>query len=113
MSHFARRALAVTTVTAAVSLAPIALMPSACTSATSAPPPPLQTVITIPGPDQLSSSLDPSRCSWLMDCMAALAGGISNAQGAEGPSAAPGATSEHALRLASPLTADEHATAGS
>lgn len=109
MSRFTRLALAVTT--AAGFLALLVFVPSACTSSAPAPAPP-QNVITIPGPDQISNTLDTSRCPWLLACIAALTGGTTSPSGANGRRIEPGTASGPALLPTAPLTADEHATSG-
>ena len=107
MSRFTRRTLAVAVVTTvAGSLALLAFTPSARTSAAPAPTPP-HNVITIPGPDQVSNALDTSRCPRLNPYVAALTGGASGFQSADGSVA-----SRFALLLAVPLTAAECAAAG-
>ena len=112
MSRFTRLALTVAAITtAAGSLALLVLVPSACTSSVSTPAPP-QNVITIPGPDQISSTLDASRCPWPLACIAALTGGTTSPKGASGHAVEPDTASGSALLPMAPLMADEHSTAG-
>lgn len=112
MPRFTHLALAVAAVTSAAgSLALLVLVPSACTSSAPAPAP-RRNVITIPGPDQISNTLETSRCPWLLACIAALAGGTTSLKGANGHQVEPGTASGPALLPMAPLIADEHATAG-
>ena len=90
MSRFTRRAITVTV--AAGSLALLAIAPS--TSAAAAPSTiPSNRIIVIPGPDQVSNTLDASRCPWLKAYIAALTGGIGSAQSADRNPVAPGTAS--------------------
>ena len=109
MSRFCCRALAGTATAGCLAL--LVLVPSACASRTPAPTPP-QKVITIPSPDQISYTLDTSRCPRLKAYVAALAGGVGSFQSADRHPAAATVASGLAQLLALSLTAAECASAG-